>query len=165
MKSTPSRSARAMLGARRTMLNNQCDIENAARAVLREVGLKLGTLSRKLFAGRVRELASVDAAISDIVEPLLAVLDTMTRQIERLTKHVIDAAKVEPICRRLMTVPGVGPLTALVFRATINQPERFRRSRDVRAHLSLKPRRYQSGETDIQRRISRCGDELARTAL
>ncbi len=64
-----------------------------------------------------------------------------------------------------MTVPGVGPLTALTFRATIDRPERFRRSRDVGAHLGLTPRRYQSGETDVQGGISRCGDELARTAL
>ncbi len=64
-----------------------------------------------------------------------------------------------------MTVPGVGPLTALAFRATIDRPDRFRRSRDVGAHLGLTPRRYQSGETDVQGRISRCGDELARTAL
>ena len=83
VKSTPCRSARALLGARRTMLNKQRDIENAVRAVLREVGLKLGTPYRKLFPGRVRELTSVDTAISDIVEPLLAVLDTMLRQIEQ----------------------------------------------------------------------------------
>jgi transposase len=89
----------------------------------------------------------------------------MARQIEQLTKHVLDAVRGEPICRRLMTVPGVEPLTALAFRATVDQPERFRRSRDVGAHLGLTPRRYQSGETDTQGRISRCGDELARTAL
>jgi hypothetical protein len=64
-----------------------------------------------------------------------------------------------------MTVPGVGPLTALAFRATIDRPDRFRKSRDVGAHLGLTPRRYQSGETDVQGRISRCGDELTRTML
>jgi len=64
-----------------------------------------------------------------------------------------------------MSAPGVGPLTALAFRATIDQPERFGKSRDVGAHLGLTPRRYQSGETDVQGRVSRCGDELARTAL
>src|SRR5215204_6016993 len=64
-----------------------------------------------------------------------------------------------------MSVPGVGPITALAFRATIDRPERFRRSRDVGAHLGLTPTRYQSGETDIVGRISRCGDELTRTAL
>jgi transposase len=82
-----------------------------------------------------------------------------------LTKRVLDEVRVEPTCRRLMTVQGVGPLTALAFRATIDRPDRFRRSRDVGAHLGLTPRRYQSGETDVQGRISRCGDELARTAL
>ncbi len=64
-----------------------------------------------------------------------------------------------------MTVPGVGSLVALAFYATIDQPSRFRKSRDVGAHLGLTPQRYQSGETDVQGRISRCGDELARTAL
>jgi transposase len=78
---------------------------------------------------------------------------------------VVGEVRVEPVCRRLMTVPGVGPLTALAFRATIDQPDRFRRSRAVGAYLGLTPRRYQSGETDVQGRISRCGDELARTAL
>jgi transposase len=78
---------------------------------------------------------------------------------------VLDEVRVELTCRRLMTAPGVGPLTALAFRATIDQPGRFRRSRDVGAHLGLTPRRYQSGETDVQGHISRCGDELARTAL
>jgi transposase len=64
-----------------------------------------------------------------------------------------------------MSVPGVGPITALAFRTTIDRPDRFRRSRNVGAHLGLTPSRYQSGETDIQGRVSRCGDELARTAL
>jgi transposase len=64
-----------------------------------------------------------------------------------------------------MGVPGVGPLTALAFRATIDRPERFRRSRNVGAHRGLTPKRYQSGTTDVQGGISRCGDELARTAL
>ena len=165
VKSPPCRSARALLGARRMVLNKQRDIENEVRAVLREAGLKLGTPGRKMFAPRARELASADAGITDIVEPLLAILATMAIELARLTKRVLDAVRVEPVCRRLMTVPGVGPLTALTFRATVDQPERFRRSRDVGAHFGLTPRRYQSGETDIQGRISRCGDELARTAL
>jgi transposase len=81
------------------------------------------------------------------------------------SKQVLDIARREEVCRRLMSVPGVGPITALTFRATIDRSDRFRRSRDVGAHLGLTPARYQSGETDIQGKISRCGDELARTAL
>jgi transposase len=165
VKSPPCRAWRALLTARRMVLNKRRDVENGIRALLREVGLKVGTPSRKDFPARVRELAADDPVLLSLAESLLSVIAVMTREAERLTKQVIDEVRVEPTCRRLMTVPGVGPLTALAFRATIDQPDRFRKSRDVGAHLGLTPRRYQSGETDVQGRISRCGDELARTAL
>jgi transposase len=165
VKSPSCRSWRALLTARRMMLNKRRDLENGIRALLREAGLKVGTPSRKDFAARVRELAADDAVLAGLAESLLSVIAVMTREVEALTKLVLDEVKVEPTCRRLMTVPGVGPLTALAFRATIDQPGRFRKSRDVGAHPGLTPRRYQSGETDVQGRISRCGDELARTAL
>ena len=100
-----------------------------------------------------------------IIEPLLAILATMLVELARLSKQVLTLVRGEEVCRRLMSVPGVGPITALAFRATIDRPDRFKRSRDVGAHLGLTPARYQSGETDIQGRVSRCGDELARTAL
>jgi len=165
VKSPSCRSWRALLTARRMVLNKRRDIENGVRALLREAGLKVGAPSRKDFPARVRELAAGDAVLLGLTESLLSVIDVMTRQTEKLTKRVLDEVRVEPTCRRLMTVPGVGPLTALAFRATVDRPDRFRKSRDVGAHLGLTPRRYQSGETDVQGRISRCGDELARTAL
>jgi transposase len=165
VKSPACRSWRALLTARRMVLNKRRDVENGIRALLREAGLKLGTPSRKEFAARVRELAVGDVVLAGLAESLLSVVAAMTREAEKLTKQVVDEVRDEPTCRRLMTVPGVGPLTALAFRATVDQPDRFRRSRDVGAHLGLTPRRYQSGETDVQGSISRCGDELARTAL
>lgn len=165
VKSPSCRSWRALLTARRLVLNKRRDVENGVRALLREAGLKVGTPSRKDFAARVRELAADEPVLASLSESLLSVIEVMSQEVERLTKRVLDEVKLEPTCRRLMTVPGVGPLTALAFRATIDQPGRFRRSRDVGAHLGLTPRRYQSGETDVQGRISRCGDELARTAL
>jgi transposase len=165
VKSRACRSWRALLTARRMVLNKRRDVENGIRALLREVGLKVGTPSRKDFAARVRELTADEPVLTSLAESLLSVVEVMTKEVERLSKRVIDEVKTEPTCRRLMTVPGVGPLTALAFRATIDQPGRFRKSRDVGAHLGLTPRRYQSGETDVQGGISRCGDELARTAL
>jgi transposase len=165
VKSPSCRSWRALLTARRMVLNKRRDVENGVRALLREAGLKVGTPSRKDFPARVRELAAGDAVLTGLVESLLSVIRVMTDEVARLTKRVLDEVRVEPTCRHLMTVPGVGPLTALAFRATVDRPDRFRRSRDVGAHLGLTPRRYQSGETDVQGRISRCGDELARTAL
>ena len=65
----------------------------------------------------------------------------------------------------MMTMPGVGVLTAVSFMTTIEDPRRFRRSRDVGAYLGLTPRRYQSGEVDINGRISKCGDRLTRKLL
>ena len=165
VKSPACRSWRALLTARRLVLNKRRDVENGVRALLREAGLKVGTPSRKDFPVRVRELAGDDPVLAALSESLLCVIEVMNQEVDRLTKRVLDEVKAEPTCRRLMTVPGVGPLTALAFRATIDQPDRFRTSRDVGAHLGLTPRRYQSGETDVQGRISRCGDELARTAL
>ena len=165
VKSPSCRSWRALLTARRMLLNKRRDVENGIRALLREAGLKVGVPSRKTFPARVRELAADDPVLASLTGSMLSVIEAMTQEVDRLTRHVLDEVRVEPTCRRLMAVPGVGPLTALAFRATIDQPDRFRRSRDVGAHLGLTPRRYQSGETDVQGRISRCGDELARTAL
>jgi transposase len=165
VKSRQCRLWRSLLVARRTVLNEMRSIENVVRAILREAGLKLGTPGRAAFAARVRELASNDPQVTPLVNPLLTVLAAMLTALARLTRQVMDLVKKETVCRRLMSVPGVGPITALAFRATIDRPDRFKRSRDVGAHLGLTPARYQSGETDIQGKISRCGDELARTAL
>lgn len=165
VKRIESRTWRTLLTARRTVLNKLRDLENSVRAALRENGLKLGQVGRRQFADRARALAADDPVLSALLEPLLSIIAMMTRELARLTRQVLDIVRDEPVCRHLMTVPGVGPLTALAFRATIDRPERFRRSRDVGAHLGLTPRRYQSGESDVQGGISRCGDELARTAL
>ena len=165
VKSRQSRLWRSLLVARRTVVNEMRSIENVVRAMLREAGIKLGTPSRTMFDRRVRELAGSDAEVMAMVEPLLAILNTMLKEFTRLTKQVLDIVRREQVCRRLMSAPGVGPITALAFRATIDRPERFASSQAVGPHLGLTPARYQSGETDIQGRISRCGDELARTAL
>jgi len=135
VKSPSCRSWRALLTARRMVLNKRRDVENGVRALLCEAGLKVGTPSRKDFPARVRELAAGDAVLTGLVESLLSVIKVMTDEIARLTKRVLDEVRVEPTCRHLMTVPGVGPLTALAFRATVDRPDRFRRSRDVGAHL------------------------------
>ena len=165
VKSRQCRLWRSLLVARRTVLNEMRSIENVVRAILREAGIKLGTPSRTAFADRVRNVAGSEHAVMALVEPILTILTTMLREFARLTKQVLDIVRQEETCRRLMSVPGIGPITALAFRATIDRPDRFKRSRDVGAHLGLTPARYQSGQTDIQGKISRCGDELARTAL
>ena len=116
------RSWRALLVARRMVLNKRRDVENGIRALLREAGLKLGTPSRRNFAARVIDLVTDDPVLTALARSLLSVIAVMTQEIDRLTKRVLDEVRVEPTCRRLMTVQGVGPFTALAFRATIDRP-------------------------------------------
>src|SRR5262249_23249840 len=98
-------------------------------------------------------------------EPLLYVRRVMRQQFAVLHKMLLDTVRDDPVCRRLMTAPGVGAVVALTYRATVDQPQRFVHSRAVGAHVGLTPKRYQSGEVDYDGRVSKCGDALLRTML
>jgi transposase len=100
-----------------------------------------------------------------MLRPMLVARAALRQQFAILHKIVLDAARSDSICKRLMTVPGVGAIAAVTYLVTIDAPERFQRSRDVGAHLGLTPRKYASGETDRNGAISRCGDALLRTVL
>jgi transposase len=100
-----------------------------------------------------------------IAEPLLSVRRVMRQQLAVLHKILLDTVRDDPVCRRLMTAPGVGAVVALTYRATVDQPQRFIHSRAVGAHVGLTPRRYQSGEIDYDGGVSKCGDALLRTML
>jgi transposase len=87
------------------------------------------------------------------------------REIAGLTRKLLALARTNDASRRLMTVPGIGPINALAFCAAIDEPSRFRRSRSVGAYFGLTPRRYASGEVDWTGRISKYGDAMVRTYL
>jgi hypothetical protein len=89
----------------------------------------------------------------------------MRQQFAVLHKLLLDTVRGDPVCRRLMTAPGVGAVVALTYRATVDQPQRFVHSRAVGAHVGLTPKRYQSGEIDYDGGVSKCGDALLRTML
>ena len=78
---------------------------------------------------------------------------------------MLAIVREDAVCRRLMTVPGVGALVAITFTSAVDDPARFRRSRAVGAHFGLTPKKYQSGETDVTGGISKVGDAMVRTAL
>jgi transposase len=103
--------------------------------------------------------------VDRIVASLLAVRDSLLQQIAIFDRTIRQLAKQDDTARRLMTVPGVGPVVALGFMSAIDDPKRFTCARDVGAYLGLTPKRYQSGELDFTGRISKCGDEFARTCL
>ena len=165
VKSDEAQRIRMLLVARTHLLNKSHDLENCIRGSLRAFGLRIGTVTRRGFEARVLELVDGSASLQAIVEPLLRVRRGMIEEFERLDQLCRELARRDPVCRRLMSVPGVGVIVALTYRAGVDAPERFSRSRDVGAHFGLTPRRYSSGQTDYDGRISRCGDEMVRTAL
>ena len=100
-----------------------------------------------------------------VLTPLLSVHGEVCQQLEGLDAQIRQLARADETTRRLMTVPGIGVVTALAFRHTIDDPGRFRRAASVGAYLGLTPRRKQSGETDLNGKVSRWGDRLRRTYL
>jgi len=103
--------------------------------------------------------------LQQAVRPLLAVREGARREVADLHRKLLALAREDEDSRRSMTVPGIGPITALAFHTVIDDPSRFRRSRSVGAYVGLTPRRYASGEVDWSGRISKCGDRMLRTYL
>jgi len=117
------------------------------------------------FEARIRELVDNLPDLVVLVEPLLVVRRVLREQIEILHRRLLTIVRDDEVCRRLMTVPGVGPVVALTYRATVDVPARFRKSKSVGAVFGLTCSKYQSGEIDRSGRISRCGDEMMRVML
>lgn len=135
------------------------------RGVLRPFGLKVGRVGSSGFATRVRDLVQDRPRIAFCMEALLTTREVLMRQLSVLHAALLRTVKNDELCVRFMGIPGVGPVTALAFKTTIDRPERFRRSADVGAHLGLAPRQFQSGETDRRGHITKTGDSFTRTAL
>jgi transposase len=117
------------------------------------------------FEARIKELVENLPDLAVLVEPLLVVRRVLREQIEILHRRLLTIVRDDEVCRRLMTVPGVGPVVALTYRATVDVPARFRKSKSVGAVFGLTCSKYQSGEIDRSGRISRRGDEMMRVML
>lgn len=164
-KTMRAREQRLLLAARTTLTRRLRDLDNSVRGLLRGFGLRPSRCLRRRWSVTIRELIAGSPALLEAIEPILRVRDILEDQLATLDKRVRDIARDDPVCRRLMTVPGVGPIVAVTFRTTIDRAERFRSSKSVGASLGLTPRRYQSGATDRSGAISKCGDAAARVAL
>ena len=165
VKSLDAHRARSLLGARAQLVGMRTRLSNMIRGVLKTFGMLPGTGRGQRFDQRVEALLEGEPQVAAIVHPLLDTWRQLGKQITTFDKAVQQQVRADPICRLLMTVPGIGALSSLAYVSTIEDPERFSRSRSVGAHLGLTPRRYQSGEMDRSGRISRCGDSLARTLM
>jgi transposase len=165
VKTMDAREQRAMLTARATLVARLKDVENSVRGLLRGFGLRLPRNLRGRWDIGVRDLLAGHATLLQILEPLLAARAALCEQLTVTDKRVRDAAQADRVCRRLMTAPGVGAIVAMTFRAAVDQPGRFRSSKQIGACFGLTPRKYQSGETDRDGAISRAGDASVRVAL
>jgi len=165
VKDLDSHAIRALLGSRALLVAMKRDLENQIRGLLKNFGLVIGRAKMNTFTAKAIELIGGAPALAAAVEPLIKAREALQRQIAGLDRKLLRLARSEPQVRRFMTVPGVGPITALCYLATIDDPARFRKSRSVGAYVGLTTRRYASGETDRTGRISKCGDTMLRSYL
>ncbi len=156
---------RAVLNSRALLVKMKRDLENQIRGLLKNMGLIIGKAGGNVFTARVRELIVDVPLLRQAVRPLLTVRDSVVVEIAAFDRKLLKLARDDTNSRRLMTVPGIGPITALAFVTVIDEPARFKRSRSVGAYIGLTPRRYASGEIDRTGHISKCGDQMLRSYL
>jgi transposase len=165
VKTLRSQKLRMLLTHRKLLQSKAIAIDNDLRGTLRNFGLKVGVVGASKFEARIRQLVESLPDLAGLVEPLLIVRRTLREQVGILHGRLLAIVRNDQVCRRLMTVPGVGPVVALTYRATVDVPARFRNSKAVGAVFGLTPSKYQSGESDRTGGISRCGDEMMRAML
>ena len=164
-KSLGAQEVRAVLTARKLVQSKLKDVENSLRGLLRGFGLKVGKTTPKTFAGRIRELVAGHPNLEMIGQSLLSVREVLRREFNAFEKRVRAISRSDAKARLLMSTPSVGPIVALTYASAIDDPARFRSSKQAGAHFGLTPKKYQSGETDYTGRISKIGDAAVRTAL
>lgn len=165
LKGFDSHAVRALLASRALLVKMKRDLENQIRGLLKIAGLLVGTARGNAFPARVRDLAKQCRELAVSVMPLLSAREAVDKQLRELDRKVLGLARADRQTRSFMTTPGIGPVTALCFQATIDDPARFIRSRSVGAYVGLTTRRYSSGEVDWTGRISKCGDPMLRSYL
>jgi transposase len=165
VKTLRSQKLRVLLTHRKLLQSKAIAIENDLRATLRNFGLKVGTIGPVKYELRIRELVENLPDLAVLVEPLLLVRRVIREQLGILHRRLLAIVRDDDVCRRLMTIPGVGPVVALTYRVTVDVPARFRNSKALGAVFGLTPSKYQSGENDRTGAISRCGDEMMRMML
>jgi len=165
VKHLDAHAIKALLVSRALLVRMKRDLENQIRGLLKTHGLVIGRAKRMTFLSRTMELIEGLPVLAETIEPLLKARQTIEQQIADLDRKVLRLARNFEQVRRFMTVPGVGPITALSYLATIDDPTRFKKSRNVGAYLGLTSRHYASGEIDWTGRISKCGDEMMRSYL
>jgi transposase len=165
VKSFGAQLHRSLLQARLQLVNMRRDTSNQVRGALKVFGIVLPPGRLSTFDTLARGHIGARAELRAFIEPLLSAWRALGEQVAVLDKQLRKIIRENAVVRNLITIPGVGPLVSMAYVATIDDPRRFKKSRNVGAHLGLAPRRFQSGEMDCQGSISKCGDPLLRHYL
>lgn len=165
-KSEAARQARTFLQARHGLVETAQRQGARIRGLLRAHGIRLGAVPESGYAAAVKRLTMEKVPqLWPVLEALLKVRGLAMEAAAQMKRELETASRQDPLRSRLMTVSGVGPLTATAYVATIDDPRRFRRADQVAAYLGLVPSVNQSGELDRHGHITRDGDKLLRSYL
>lgn len=164
-KSISAQEVRAVLGARKAVQQGFIALEMSLRGLLRNFGLKVGSISRGRFELRLRELTTGNQMLEAATEPMLRARLSLRQELAGLERRVRHLAQNDPVCRRMMSMPGVGAVVALTCRSAVDDPGRFTSSEKVGPCVGLTPSRNQSGERDVSGGITKAGDVNLRRAL
>ena len=165
VKSLPAHAIRSLIAARKMLVGQRVTLENQIRGLVVVFGVRLPRGLSPAFVDQVLHMSDGVDGLSGAMRGLVAARAAVLAAVAAIDADIRRLSRASEACRQLMTIPGVGPITALAFAAAIDDPDRFKRSRDVGAYLGLVPRRHQSGAIDYVGRISKCGDKRLRTLL
>lgn len=169
IRSEASERVRVLIGTRERLIRMRKDLEAHVRGVLKTFGIRMAAIQRSNLRGGFRDqlahAGQSDLAIELMAEAFNPIHQALCAAAEAIDDELREIARGSDLAQRLMTVPGVGPVVALAYIATLDDEARFKRATDVGAFLGLTPRRYQSGDTDWSGRISKCGDRDLRRLL
>src|SRR5256712_6691976 len=160
VKTLHSQKLRMLLTHRTLLQSKAIAIENDLRATLRNFGLKVGMVGTVKFEPRIKELVENLPDLVVLVEPLLIVRRVVREQLGILHRRVLASVRDDDVCRRLMTIPGVGPVVALTYRVTVDVPARFRNSKAVGAVVWTSPGKDQSGAHSLNVGKTRLGGQM-----
>jgi len=165
VKSFDTMLVRTLVAARHQMLKITVQISNQIRGVMKTFGLIVPKSAGSVLEGHIRTLLATNAGLERIILPMLEAWLVLRERVAQLSKQLVASGRTNEQCQLLMSVPGIGVVTASSFIAAIEDPANFAKSRSVGAWIGLTTKRCQSGEVDYAGRISKRGDTQLRALL
>jgi transposase len=164
--SRASRERKTLCAMREALVGSRTKLINTVRGWMRAQGMTIRSGGAESFAARVRERATKDSIdLPSFVDRQLTTIELLSAQLSQADREVKESAESDPVCRRLMTVPGVGPATATRFAAALDVVSRFPNAHAVESYLGLVPGEDSSSERQRRTSITKAGPATLRCLL